>query len=209
MSLSAVDSLGSGCSSAPAVRKIQADFLDVPPSHIYHGAIVSVAAAGITSGCGGGKYCPDQIVTRDQMSVFILRGEHGGTYNPPPATGTVFSDVSTTTLFAKWMEQFAAEGISTGCGGGSPPPYCPSRSVTRDAMAKFLLLGKHGSGFDPGPATGTVFADVHVDTLLAKWMERLKTEGITAGCGGGNYCPSGTVTRGEMAALVKRTFGLD
>jgi hypothetical protein len=189
-----------------------ADFLDVPQSYIYHGAIEKVFRAAITSGCGGGNYCATQLVTRDQMAVFILRGEHGGTYNPPAATGTVFSDVTTSTPFAKWMERFGAEGISTGCGGGSPPPYCPSLDVTRNAMAKFLLLGKHGSSFNPPAATGTVFADVQTTTTLAKWMEELKTEGITQGCVAGvplpSFCPNGTVTRGEMAKFVRAAFGL-
>ena len=29
---------------------------------------------GITSGCGGGAYCPNDPVTRSQMAVFIMRG---------------------------------------------------------------------------------------------------------------------------------------
>ena len=199
-------------SSGTLVKGWFADFTDVPQAYLYHLAVEKVFRAGITTGCGVGIYCPEQLVTRDQMAVFILRGEHGGTYNPPAPTGTVFSDVFTTTTFAKWMEQFGHEGISTGCAGGSPPPYCPTQNVTRDAMAKFLLLGKHGSSFDPGAPTGTVFGDVQTTTLLAKWMERLKAEGITSGCAAGVplpfYCPTGTVTRGEMAKFVRLTFGL-
>jgi hypothetical protein len=84
--------------------------------------------------------------------------------------------------------------------------------VTRDAMAKFLLLGKHGSSFNPSAATGSVFADVQTTTFLAKWMEELKAEAITGGCQAGNplpfYCPSGTVSRGEMAKFIRATFGL-
>jgi hypothetical protein len=185
-----------------------ADFADVPQAYLYHGAVEKIVRAGITTGCGGGKYCPNDAVTRDAMAVFILRGEHGSAYNPPAATGTVFSDVTTGTFLAKWMEQFGVEGISTGCGGGSPPPYCPTASVTRDGMAVFLLRGKHGSTFNPPAATGTVFGDVSVSTFLAKWMEQLSAEGITSGCGGGNYCPGGTVTRGEMAKFIRLTFGL-
>ena len=74
------------------------------------------------------------------------------------------------------------------------------------------MLGKHGSSFDPGAATGTVFGDVQTTTLLAKWMERLKTEGITSGCAAGVplplFCPGGTVTRGEMAKFIRLAFGL-
>jgi hypothetical protein len=202
-----VESLAGDCASSdPSLAKTLADYADVPPSHPYHHAIVTVAQEGITSGCGGGKYCPDGAVTRDQMSVFILRGEHGGDYQPPSATGLVFSDVSTGTPFAKWMEQFGHEGISTGCGSGAPPPFCPGSVVTRDAMATFLLRGKLGASYQPPPATGLVFGDVHTDTFLAKWMEDLKAKGISSGCGGGNYCPSSVVSRGEMAVLVTRTF---
>lgn len=182
-----------------------ADFADVPQAYLYHGAIEKIVRAGITTGCGGGNYCPSDPVNRSAMAVFILRGEHGSAFNPPAATGTVFSDVSTTTFLAKWIEAFAAEGITTGCGGGK---YCPAASVTRDGMAVFLLRGRNGSLFTPTAATGTVFADVQTTTFLAKWMEELKAEGITSGCGAGNYCPTGTVTRGEMAKFIRLTFGL-
>jgi hypothetical protein len=37
-----------------------------------------VAKAGITTGCGGGKYCPSALVARDQMAAFLRRafGSH-------------------------------------------------------------------------------------------------------------------------------------
>jgi hypothetical protein len=195
-----------------------ADFLDVAKAFLYHDAIEKIVRARITTGCGGGNYCPNLPITRDAMAVFILRGEHGGNYDPPAATGTVFSDVTPTTFLAKWMEQFGNEGISTGCGAGSPPPYCPTASVTRDGMAVFLERGKNGAAFLPPVATGNAFCDVLSTTFLARWMEQLKLDNITQGCGsapcarlGGvqpNYCPTGTVTRGEMAPFIVRTFGL-
>ncbi|MGE5276114.1 MAG: right-handed parallel beta-helix repeat-containing protein [Acidobacteriota bacterium] len=213
MTLSVVETGAGGCASPQSAVKVQVDFADVPPSYLFHDAVVSVARNGITTGCGGGNYCPADPVTRDAMAVFILRGEHGGSYVPPDATGAVFSDVTAGTFLAKWMEQFGTEGISTGCGAGTPPPYCPTAAVTRDGMAVFLLRGKHGSAFSPPAATGAVFCDVTVSTFLAKWMEELKAETITSGCGAGacgkpNYCPANTVTRGEMAAFIKKTFGL-
>jgi hypothetical protein len=36
----------------------------------------------------------------------------------------------------------------------------------------------------------------------------LFNEGITGGCGGGNYCPGSPNTRGQMAVFLVKTFGL-
>jgi hypothetical protein len=40
------------------------------------------------------------------------------------------------------------------------------------------------------------------------WINQLATEGITGGCGGGNYCPLDPVQRGQMAVFLTKTFGL-
>jgi hypothetical protein len=37
-----------------------------------------LADRGVTSGCGGGAYCPGAIVTRGQMAVFL-----SGTFSLP------------------------------------------------------------------------------------------------------------------------------
>jgi len=180
-------------------------FADVPFDHWAWAYIEAIALEGITDGCGGGNYCLDANVTRGQMAVFLLRGIHGGGYVPPPATGTRFVDVPRSHPFAAWIEQLAAEAITSGCGGNN---YCPGASVTRGQMALFLLKAKSGSGYKPPPATETVFSDVPQDHWAAAWIEQLAAEGITTGCGGGNYCPGASVTRGHMAVFLQRTFDL-
>lgn len=50
---------------------VSATFLDVPVGHPFHRYIEALYAAGITAGCGGGKYCPDSPLTRGQMAVFL------------------------------------------------------------------------------------------------------------------------------------------
>ena len=57
-------------SPAPAV----ATFSDVPPSHHFFRFIEALALSGITSGCGGGNFCPDVPLTRGQMAVFLSLG---------------------------------------------------------------------------------------------------------------------------------------
>jgi hypothetical protein len=74
-------------------------------------------------------------------------------------------------------------------------------------MAVFLLKAKYGSTFTPPPCTGE-FADVPCPSTFASWIELLAAEGITGGCGGGNYCPLNNNTRGQMAAFIVKTFTL-
>ena len=59
----------------------------------------------------------------------------------------------------------------------------------------------------PGPAVAT-FADVPTDHPLFQFVEALAASGITVGCGGGNYCPGGPLTRGQMAVFLAKGFGL-
>jgi hypothetical protein len=180
-------------------------FADVPIGYWAEPYIDALATAGVTGGCGNGNYCPASPVTRAQMAVFLLKGIHGASYTPPPATGAVFGDVPASHWAAAWIEQLAREGITGGCGAGI---YCPELSITRDQMAVFLLRARYGSGHVPPPASGAVFLDVPVSYWAAGWIEQLAAEGITGGCGNGNYCPTQAVTRDQMAVFLQRTFNL-
>ena len=59
----------------------------------------------------------------------------------------------------------------------------------------------------PAPTTAT-FSDVPVGSFGFKHVEALAASGITAGCGGGNFCPNNTLTRVEMAIFLAKALGL-
>jgi len=59
----------------------------------------------------------------------------------------------------------------------------------------------------PEPAVAT-FADVPVGAFGFRHIEALADSGITAGCGGGNFCPNNTLTRAEMAVFLAKALGL-
>jgi len=46
-------------------------FADVPCSNPFARWIEELVGRGVTSGCGGGNYCPGNGVTRGQMAVFL------------------------------------------------------------------------------------------------------------------------------------------
>ncbi len=180
-----------------------ADFNDVAGNQFY-AFITKLVANQITVGCGGGDYCPDANVTRQQMAVFLLKGRHGLCYVPPACTPGFFPDVACPSTYANWIQALATEGITGGCGGGN---YCPTMPVRRDQMAVFLLKAEHGSSYVPPTCTGA-FGDVPCPSSFANWIEQLATENVTGGCGGGNYCPGNNNTRGQMAVFLTKTFGL-
>jgi hypothetical protein len=49
------------------------DFTDVPNSNLFHADISALVDSGVTTGCGGGRYCPKAFVTREQMAAFMNR----------------------------------------------------------------------------------------------------------------------------------------
>jgi len=59
----------------------------------------------------------------------------------------------------------------------------------------------------PAPTTAT-FTDVPVGSTYHRFVEALYASGITAGCGGGNFCPNTPVTRGQMAVFLSAALGL-
>ena len=118
--------------------------------------------------------------------------------------GESFTDVPVSQQFYKYIENLFHNEITGGCGAGI---YCPSAFVTRAQMSVFLLKAKHGAAYVPPPCTG-LFPDVACPSQFADWIEQLSQEGITGGCGSGNFCPTAPVTRAQMAAfLLKAEHG--
>jgi subtilisin family serine protease len=204
MLLSVVDSV-SGCDSTPGRRNVQVWFLDVPPGHGFHTFVNTLARNQVTGGCGGGNYCPDVSIPREQMAVFLLVAKEGAGYAPPACTSPMFNDVPCSSPFAPWINELARRGVTGGCGGSN---FCPAAAVTREQMSVFLLLTKEGTGYNPPACTAPTFGDVPCSSPFARWIEELARRGITGGCGGGNYCPLAPNTRGEMAVFIVTTFGL-
>jgi Metallo-peptidase family M12/S-layer homology domain len=112
-------------------------FGDVPATAFGAAWIEELANLGVTSGCGGGNYCPNQTVTRRQMSTFLLKTKFGSAHVPPAATG-VFADVPMGDAFVAWIEELYSDEITGGC-LTNPLRYCPNAPNTRGQMAVFLV----------------------------------------------------------------------
>jgi hypothetical protein len=191
------------------VVPIAATFADVPLGHASFGYVEFMTQGGYTTGCQTMPmlYCPTQYVTRAQMAVFLERTKRGANFNPT-ATGSMFSDVSAGTSFAGFIEQLKVDGITDGCAAGSPPAFCPTSTVSRAAMAKFLLKAKCGAAYTPATPASSPFVDVPVGDPFLPWINKVYTLGITSGCVASplQFCPLSPVTREQMAIFIYRTF---
>jgi len=112
-------------------------FVDVTPTYWAADYITRLYRAGVTGGCAQNplRYCPGNPVTRAQMAKFILKGEHGGDYEPPHFTTYTFTDIEGSWA-ADWIEELYQEGIVNGYSDGT---YRPNNKVTRAQMAKFIV----------------------------------------------------------------------
>ncbi|WP_052664314.1 S-layer homology domain-containing protein [Nitriliruptor alkaliphilus] len=105
-------------------------FRDVPSSHPHAGAIGALAAAGITTGCGSNKFCPEDRVNRAQMATFLRRAK-----GLPETAPSGLSDVPSSHTHAGSIGALQKAGITQGC---TSTRYCPTDGVTRAQMATFL-----------------------------------------------------------------------
>ena len=157
----------------------RATFTDVPAGHWAYAAIEAIAYNSITLGCATNpmRFCPDGDIGRDEMAVFLERTTRGIGY-PFAPTGPLFVDVPITHWAVGPIEQFYSDGITLGC-GTSPLRFCPDGIVTRAEMAIFLLRARFGPAFNPGTATGLVFADVPATHWAAAWIEAFAARWVT------------------------------
>ena len=112
-------------------------FVDVPASSPYCRWIEELARRGVVGGCGGGNYCPQRVVSREALAVYLLVTREGTGYAPPACGTPLFVDVPAASAFCRWIEELARRGIVTGCGNGR---YCPGSGVTREQMSVFLAV---------------------------------------------------------------------
>ena len=114
-------------------------------------------------------------------------------------TGTAAFSDTVGNRFESDINWLAATGITSGC---ATELFCPKGTVLRDQMATFLVRA-----LDLPAASRDYFVDDegnrHEDRI-----NRLARSGITAGCSATEFCPTGAVTRAQMASFLVRALDL-
>ena len=131
----------------------------------------------------------------------------GSSFTGP--AGPTYSIVDSTADYGN----VGAEGIND-CNDATGDCYLLSVTGSRPASAAHWDA-TFTETVDPGSATkawkvhiGESFPDVPTSNQFYFFVETLFHSGVTGGCGLGNYCPTNSVTRGQMAVfLLKGRFG--
>ena len=118
--------------------------------------------------------------------------------------GDSFTDVPASSGFFRFVETILHRSVTSGC---TATTYCPQASTSREQMAVFALVSKEGAGYaPPACAPPAMFGDVPTSSPFCRWIEELARRGVVSGCGGGNYCPTASVTRDQMAIFALKTL---
>ncbi len=111
--------------------KNASSFSDVPASAYYARSVAWAVENGITTGTGNGRFSPDATCTRAQSVTFLYRALSAR------AEGTAeFHDVTKNAYYADAVAWAAANGITTGIGGGL---FGPDNDCTRAQIVTFLF----------------------------------------------------------------------
>ncbi len=81
----------------------------------------------------------------------------------------------------------------------------PSRGDLSPA-AEGLILSALSVYTPPSCVPGVPFSDINCTSGFDAWIEQFGRDGISSGCGGGNYCPGTAVTRDQMAVFIERAM---
>jgi len=186
-------------------------FEDVPADYWAFEYINALFNAGYVAGCSAEPqlYCPDNILSRAEGAVFVLRGQYGAIPDPPyPPPGTpTFADVDPAFWGFGWIESLWTDGFTAGC-GTDPLIYCPDTKHSRAEGSVFFLRVKNGVGYEPPPPTG-IFTDVDLGAWYAGWVEAAYNEGILPECSTDplQFCPDYQLDRAWAAYMMVQAKG--
>ena len=212
----------------------QSTFGDVPfhysetlggVNYLLYPYIQTLWNGGYTAGCVADPltYCPALQMDRAMSSVFMLRGNFGASYTPPPPPYTVFTadDWSQGPWAQPYAEGMWQAGLTAGCQQPPDNPqklFCPWDVFTRAQAAVFGLRLEYGMDYGTPtnpvpPASGTVFADLKdTSTYPTAFAEKAYADGLLPACGtqGGKplFCPDMALDRAWAAYLIVKSKAL-
>jgi hypothetical protein len=161
-------------------------FSDVPTGAYYHDDVSWLVARGITSGCGGGKYCPNDAVTRGQMAKFLHLLSTRSRVGHFSCDAYGFQPASSTQSFS----------IGTSGASSNGSMWCPVQIPDGATIQKLSVAFIDNNAADEGctlyrqdilSSLGSYGAMASVATTGTPSATRISTSSVTSGLVDNNY----------------------
>lgn len=185
------------------VRSTARDFADLS-GHWAREAIADMAARLIINGYAGGEFRPKAAVSRAEFAAMLIRALG----LPQTANGTnAFADIKAGAWYSGAVGQAAAYSLLL---GGSDGRFRPDDTITREEAFAVIARAAKLAGIQATAATGDAdrillaFAD---GAAIRGWAREDVAGAVQAGLvqgAGGRLAPTGSVTRAETAAMLRR-----
>lgn len=174
----------------------QTTFADVPASAWYYNAVEYVYENGLMSGVSGGRFAPNDTLTRAMLvqTLYAMEGR-------PAAASAGFADVASGDWYASAVNWAAANGVVSGV---SETGFGPNNALTREQLALILYRFAQYKGYDvTGTSDLAAYADgSSVSGWAAEAMSWAVNAGLISGVGGNQIAPTGTATRAQVAQIL-------
>lgn len=172
------------------------------PTLWYYDPVKFVYDRGLMAGTSATEFSPNTATSRG-MIVQVLYNLAG----KPTATGTNFSDVSSTDYFVDAVAWASSVGVAGGTGDNQ---FSPQDDMTREELVVMLYAYEkiYGSG---GGNSGTLlsFADsASVNSWAEQGVAWATEQGIIVGKGDNAFDPHGSAKRCEVAQILKNFIQL-
>ncbi len=117
------------------------NFTDIEDGLWYTDAVAWAAAEGVVNGVGGGKFAPDDLITREQMAAILFR--YAKANDVDVSARKDFSDFPDADEVGSWamdaMQWAVAQGLITGSKTGGKTYLLPGDGATRGQVATILM----------------------------------------------------------------------
>ncbi len=173
-------------------------FKDVPENVWYNKPVSFIAARGITSGTGNGRYSPESILTRGEFIVLLMRA-YGISPDDNPTEN--FSDAGYG-YFAGYLAAAKRLGISAGVGNNM---FAPGTEITRQEMFTMIYNALKAIDMLPEGESGRKLSDFTDAGQIAPWAKDAMTLLVKTGTivgSGATLTPLGKSTRAQMAQVL-------
>jgi|GEM_PF-1122280 len=181
-----------------AVGYNKVTFKDVPTNAAFSKAVSFIAARGITTGTGDGKFSPEAAITRGQFIVMVMKA-YG--IKPDATAKDNFADAGNT-YYTNYLSAAKRLGLTNGIGNNL---YGPDKEITRQEMISLAYKTLKVIGALPAGTSGKDIAAYSDANQVASWAKDAMTLFAKAGIITGSdnkLSPTEKASRAEMAQVL-------